>query len=233
MKLRLLATAVTVLAVGAATAQDTTSERGKLSYAIGYEIGRDVAERGIDVDLATVIRAMQDGHARRDPTVPPQEMAASLQAMTERMRQQAMAEFERVSAENRARSERFLAENRAKQGVTTLPSGVQYRVIEQGNGARPAANSNVRVHFRASLPSGQDFASTYSNVQQAGQDPQPATVNVSEAFMPGISEVLPLMQSGARWEVFLPPEKAYGNDPRSPIGPNQVVIFDLTLVGID
>lgn len=233
MKLRLLAALVAALSVGVASAQDYSSEKNKLSYSIGYEIGRDLAERGIDVDVNSVVRAMQDGYGRRDPAVAPQEMAASLQAMTERMRAQAMAEFERVSNENKARSDSFLAENRGKQGVTVLPSGIQYRVIEQGNGARPAANSNVRVHFRASLTSGQDFASTYSNVQQPGQEPQPATVNVSEAFMPGLSEVLPLMNTGARWEVFLPPDQAYGNDPRSPIGPNQVVVFDIKLVSID
>lgn len=233
MKLRLLAALVAALSVGVASAQDYSSEKNKLSYSIGYEIGRDLAERGIDVDVNSVVRAMQDGYGRRDPAVPQQEMAASLQAMTERMRAQAMAEFERVSNENKARSDRFLAENRGKQGVTVLPSGIQYRVIEQGGGARPAANSNVRVHFRASLTSGQDFASTYSNVQQPGQEPQPATVNVSEAFMPGLSEVLPLMNTGARWEVFLPPDQAYGNDPRSPIGPNQVVVFDIKLVAID
>lgn len=233
MKLRLLAALVACFSVGVASAQDYSSDKNKLSYSIGYEIGRDLAERGIDVDVNSVVRAMQDGYGRRDPAVPAQEMAASLQAMTERMRAQAMAEFERVSNENKARSDRFLAENRAKQGVTVLPSGTQYRVIEPGSGARPSANSNVRVHFRASLTSGQDFASTYANVQQAGQEPQPATVNVSEAFMPGLSEVLPLMNTGARWEVFLPPDQAYGNDPRSPIGPNQVVVFDLKLVGID
>lgn len=233
MKLRLLAALVAVLSAGVASAQDYSSEKNKLSYSIGYEIGRDLAERGIDVDVNSVVRAMQDGYGRRDPAVPAQEMAASLQAMTERMRAQAMAEFERVSNENKARSDSFLAENRAKQGVTVLPSGTQYRVIEPGSGARPTATSNVRVHFRASLTTGQDFASTYSNIQQPGQEPQPATVNVSEAFMPGLSEVLPLMNTGARWEIFLPPDQAYGNDPRSPIGPNQVVVFDLKLVAID
>lgn len=232
MKLRVLAAVVAALSVGTVSAQDTSSERGKLSYAIGYEIGSDLIERGIEVDVNTVIRAMQDGYARTNPSVPVEEMGASLQAMQERMRAQAMAEFERVSTENKTRADAFLAENRAKQGVTVLPSGIQYRVIEAGSGARPTAQSEVRIHFRASLSSGQDFASTYTNVQQAGQQPEPATVRVSEAFMPGLSEVLPLMNTGARWEIFLPPEQAYGNDPRSPIGPQQVVVFDLTLVGI-
>jgi peptidylprolyl isomerase len=232
MKLRLLAAIAVALSAGTVVAQDITSERGKLSYAIGYEIGRELSEQDMQVDIATVIRALQDGHAQRDPSVSQQEMAAVLQQAQEQAVARARAEYERVAGENRQRSDRFLAENRARQGVTTLPSGIQYRVIEQGNGARPTAQNNVRIHYRVSLSTGQEFASTYSNVQQPGGEPQPVTVPVAEAIVPGLVEVLPLMNTGSRWEIFLPPDKAFGENPR-PIGPNQVVIFDLRLVGIE
>ncbi|MGY6519158.1 MAG: FKBP-type peptidyl-prolyl cis-trans isomerase N-terminal domain-containing protein [Lysobacteraceae bacterium] len=232
MKLRLLAAIAVALSAGTVVAQDITSERGKLSYAIGYEIGRELSEQDMQVDIATVIRALQDGHAQRDPSVSQQEMAAVLQQAQEQAVARARAEYERVAGENRQRADRFLAENRARQGVTTLPSGIQYRVIEQGNGARPTAQNNVRIHYRVSLSTGQEFASTYSNVQQPGGEPQPVTVPVAEAIVPGLVEVLPLMNTGSRWEIFLPPDKAFGENPR-PIGPNQVVIFDLRLVGIE
>lgn len=234
MKLHVLA-ALVVVVVGAAAlaparAQDTSSEKGKLSYAIGYEIGSDLKRRKLDVDLNTVLRAIQDGHAEREPVVAKDVMAKSLQAMQEKALAEARAEFERVSAENKARSDKFLADNRVKQGVQVLPSGVQYRVIETGTGTQPTADSQVQMHFRGSLITGQEFASSYAT--QGGTEPQPLTMVVKDAPLPGLQEVLPLMKAGSRWEVFLPPEKAYGNSPRSPIGPNQAVVFDVRLIGV-
>lgn len=234
MKLRVLA-ALAAVVVGSAAlapvrAQDTSSEKGKLSYAIGYEIGSDLKRRKLDVDLNTVMRAIQDGHSEREPAVAKEEMAKSLQAMQEKALAEARAEFERISAENKARSDKFLADNRAKQGVQVLPSGIQYRVIETGTGPQPNAQSQVQMHFRGSLASGQEFASSYAS--QGGNEPQPVTMVVKDAPLAGLQEVLPLMKAGSRWEVFLPPEKAYGNNPRSPIGPNQAVVFDVRLVGV-
>ncbi|MBB5015616.1 FKBP-type peptidyl-prolyl cis-trans isomerase [Rehaibacterium terrae] len=225
MKLRLTAALLAALTTGAVTAQDTTSEKGRLSYAIGYEIGRDLNERKLDVDMNTVIRAIQDGHAKRNPAVPEPQMAEALRAMQEKLVAEARAEFERVSSQNKAASDKFLAENRTKQGVTVLPSGIQYRVIENGNGRQPSATSEVQIHFRGSLHTGQEFASTYSGNQ-------PVTIKVNEAPLPGLQEVLPMMRQGSRWEIYLPAEHAYGNSPRSPIGPNQAVVFDVRLIEV-
>lgn len=217
--------AAAMLTAGAAAAQDTSSEKGKLSYAIGYEIGKDFTEREMDIDLNTVIRAIQDGYAKRNPAVPEAEMRTALEAAQQQMVEQARAEFEKVASENKAEADRFLAANRQKSGVVALPSGVQYRIIEEGSGGRPTANSEVRIHFRGSLASGREFASTY-------QGNEPMTMRVSESPIKGLQEVLPLMKSGSRWEVYLPPEQAYGDSPRSPIGPNQAVIFDVKLVEV-
>lgn len=231
MKLRMIAAVLAVLVVvPVAAAQDTASEKGKLSYAIGYEVGRDINQRKLDVDINTVVRALQDGFAERNPAVSQEEMTAALQKMQEQALAQARAEFERISNENKARSDRFLAENRGKAGVQVLPSGIQYRVIEPGNGAQPTPDSEVQIHFRGSLSTGQEFASTYA--AQGGQEPQPISVVVKDAPVVGLQEVLPMMRAGARWEIFLPPEKAYGNTPRSPIGPNQAVVFDVRLVSV-
>lgn len=225
MKLRLMAALLAALTTGAVTAQDTTSEKGKLSYALGYQIGRDLNERKVDVDLNTVIRAVQDGFAKKNPSVSEQEMGEVLQKMQEQMVAQARAEFERVATQNKAASDKFLADNRAKQGVTVLPSGIQYRAIETGTGPQPNAESEVQIHFRGSLHTGQEFASTYSGNQ-------PVTIKVKEAPLPGLQEVLPMMRQGSRWEIYLPADKAYGNSPRSPIGPNQAVVFDVRLVSV-
>lgn len=231
MKLRLLAALVAVLGVGAAMAQDTTSEKGKLSYAYGYRIGAELTDSKLDVDLATVVRGVQDGYAKKDPAVPMEQMQASLKAMGEKLQAQARAEFEKAAATNKAASDKFMAANRTKSGVVVLPSGVQYRVIEEGTGKQPTAAGDVRLHFRGSLYTGQDFASSYANAQP-GQEPEPVSFKVSEFPVEGVRDVLPLMKAGSRWEVFVPADKAYGNSPRSPIGPNQAVIFDIKLIEV-
>lgn len=226
MKLRWLVVSVALLGMAGANAQDTTSEKGKLSYAVGYQLGREMAERGIDLDVNTVVRGVQEGFAKRDPSVPVEDMRAAMEAMQERMLNEARAEFERVARENRTRSDQFLSQNRGRQGVQNLASGIQYRVIDQGSGARPSATSSVQLHFRGSLSTGQEFASTYT-----GNDP--VSMVVGEAPLPGLREILPMMTVGSRWEVFLPPDQAYGDSPRSPIGPGQAVVFDVKLVAIN
>lgn len=225
MMLRWMVASLATLSMGVVAAQDMSTEKAKLSYAVGYEIGRDFNDKKLDIDLATVIKAIQDGYAKRDPSVPEEELRAALGKMQEQLLSQAKAEFDKVSAENKAASDRFLAANRSKQGVTVLPSGIQYKIIDAGTGARPSTNSEVQIHFRGSLATGQEFASTYTGNQAV-------TLRVAEAPIPGLQEVLPLMNQGARWEVYLPPDKAYGDGPRSPIGPNQAVVFDVRLVEV-
>jgi FKBP-type peptidyl-prolyl cis-trans isomerase len=222
MKLRWLFASVALLGIGAAHAQDTTSEKGKLSYAIGYQLGREMAERGVDLDVATVVSGVQEGFAKRDPSVPPEEMRAAVEKMQEQLLTQARAEFERVSAEN----EQFLTANRAKQGIQNLASGIQYRIIEQGTGPQPTAESTVQIHFRGSLTTGQEFASTYTGNEAV-------SMKISEAPLPGLREILPMMKVGSRWEVFLPSDMAYGDSPRSPIGPGQAAVFDVKLVSMN
>ncbi len=225
MKLRWTAALFAAMSMGAVMAQDTTSEKGKLSYAIGYEIGRDFNEKKMAVDINTVIKALQDGFAKRNPSVPEAQMRTALEAMQKKMLDSAKAEFDKVSGENKRKSDAFLAANRSKSGVQTLPSGIQYRIIEAGGGAKPTPNSEVKLHFRGSLSTGQEFASTY-------QGNQPVSMKVADAPIPGLKAILPMMATGARWELFLPAEQAYGNTPRSPIGPQQAVVFDVKVIEV-
>ena len=237
MKLRLMAACLAALGLsaGVALAQSAPANppspppanKPVLSYAIGYDLGKDLADQNVDVDINQVIKALQDGFAKRAPAHPQEQMDAQLQGLQQRMVAQARAEFERVANENKAKSDAFLAANRGKQGVTALPNGIQYRVIETGTGAKPTANSTVRMHYRGSVSTGQEFANTY-----AQQNPTPASFKVSEFPIRGIQEVLVLMPAGSRWEVFLPPEMAFGNDPRSPVGPGQALVFDIKLESV-
>jgi peptidylprolyl isomerase len=236
MKLRMLAAAMAAFALAPALAVAQTAapapaaappDKATLSYAIGYDMARDLAERKVDLDVNTLVRAIQDGYAKREPTMPREKLGAALESFQRRMAEQSRAEFERVSRENKTKSDAFLAANRGKTGVQVLPSGVQYRVIEAGGGAKPTAASTVQVHLRGSLTTGQEFANTYQS-----PNAQPAQFKLGEFPLVGLRNTLMMMPTGSRWEIFLPPDQAYGNSPQSPLGPGQAVVFDVKLVSV-
>ena len=216
--------ALALLAPAAVSAQDTTSDKGKLSYAIGYEIGRDFVDKKIDVDVNTVIRAIQDGYAKRNPTVAEAQMKEALGKMREKLMSDAKSKYETLARTNKAKSDKFLAENKTKKGIVSLPSGIQYRVIEEGTGRKPATNSEVTVHYRGSLTNGFEFDSSFARGV-------PASFTV-DTVIDGWKEVLPMMKIGDHWQVFLPPEKAYGMRGQGPIGPNEALVFDIKLVDV-
>ena len=159
--------------------------------------------------------------------MPGDKLAAALSQFQKKMAEQERAEFERVSRENKTKSDAFLAANRSKPGVVVLPSGVQYKIIDVGSGPKPTTASTVAVHLRGSISTGQEFANTYS-----GTNAQPASFKVGDFPLAGVKEALLMMPVGSRWEVYIPADKAYGNDPRSPIGPSQAIVFDIKLVSI-
>lgn len=232
MKLRLLAAtlAALTLVAGTASAQDTSSEKGQLSYALGYDLGRNLVESGEAVDVNTVIKAVQDGYAKKEPAVPVEQLRTAVQNMQKRQMAKAKAEFDKASAANKAKSDAFLAQNKAKAGVKTLPSGVQYRVVTNGTGAKPTQASEVQINYKGALTTGQAFVDTFTPPQ--GQKPGPVSLKVSQVPLVGLREALLQMPAGSRWEVVLPADKAYGNTPESPIGPNQAVVFDVQLVSV-
>ncbi|UXI67199.1 FKBP-type peptidyl-prolyl cis-trans isomerase [Tahibacter amnicola] len=225
MNLRWSVAATALLAAGAAVAQDTSSEKGKLSYAIGYQIGNDFVERKMDVDINTIIRAMQDGYTKKSPAVSEEVMREVLGKMQQKMMTEAKAEFDKLAGENKAKSQRFMAENKAKKGVVATSSGLQYRVIEEGTGARATANSEVTVHYRGSLSSGLEFDSSF-----ARGEPVHFKVN---SVIKGWQEALPLMRVGDHWTLFVPPELAYGERGQPPrIGPNEALVFEIKLIEV-
>lgn len=236
MKLRLLAAslAALTLASGAAVAQDTTSERGKLSYAIGYNTGVELAEltaRGESVDVNTVIKAIQDAYARKEPTVPVDQLRASVENMQKRQQAKMQEEFNKLAADNKSKSDAFLAQNRAKAGVRTLPgSTVQYRVIENGSGAKPTQASDVQLNYKGTLPDGTVLVDTAQ--PQEGQAAGPVTMKLSQIPLVGLREALAQMPAGARWEIVLPGDKAYGSTIQAGRMANQAVVFDVKLVSV-
>jgi FKBP-type peptidyl-prolyl cis-trans isomerase FklB len=213
-----------VLMATPAMAQDLTTEKGKLSYAVGWDIGQDIQRRGGEFDVETIIAAIRDSGAGKDPQVPTEEMVALLTALQQKVRQEQAEAFQKLAAENQVKSDEFLATNKAKNGVVALPSGVQYRIIDEGEGGRPNMDSTVKVHYRGSKVNGLEFDSSF-----ARGVPEEFTVNT---VLKGWQEVLPLMKTGATWQVFVPPELAFGARGNPPVGPNEALIFDLKLVEI-
>ncbi len=221
---------VTVVALAAimavpVQAQSLETEPGKLGYSIGYEFGAELRSYDIDIDLESVFQAVRDAYNEREPQVEIAEMRQLMMTLQERLRQERMEAFERMAQENQSRAEQFLADNRRKSGIVALASGVQYRIIEEGEGARPGLEDIVTVHYRGSKIDGREFDSSFRRGV-------PAVFQVN-SVIEGWQEVLPLMREGAMWQVFLPPELAFGmrGDPPM-IGPNEALQFDIRLVKI-
>ena len=231
MKLRLLAATVAALTLtaGLAVAQDTASEKGKLSYYFGYDFGRSLADSGEPVDVATLVKAVQDGYAKKQPAVAAEQLRPAVEAFQKRQQAKAQAEkakWDKAASDNKTKSDQFLAQNKAKTGVKVLPSGVQYRIVETGTGAKPTLASTVALEVGGPYPFGQ-------HPTQGGDPPQKiAAVKLSEVEMAAMREVLALMPAGSKWEVVLPSDKAFGADPRTGFPPNVAVAFDVKLVSV-
>lgn len=205
-------------------------DKAALAYALGYDFGRGLADQAPGLDVMALNRAIQDGYAKKQPTIAPEKLQATVAAYQKQREAQAKADFEKVARENKVKSDAAISANRTKPGVIALPSGIQYKVVEAGTGAKPTVNSTVEFNFSGALAStGQVFASTFANVK-------PVSGKLSEvASLPGMKEVMQMMPAGARWQILLPPEKAWGNGPeslRGGPGPNQAVFMDIKLISV-
>jgi len=208
-----------VMASPAAAAEKTElkTEKEKLSYSIGVNIGNNVKRQlsGIDVDPGVLAKAIKDVLSGTKPL------------MTEKEAQETIAAWQKDRAEKTKRDgEKFLAENKKKEGVKTLPSGLQYKVITEGTGKTPSATDTVTVQYKGTLIDGTEFDSSYKSGH-------PATFAVS-GVIKGWTEALQLMKEGSKWQLVIPSDLAYGasGTQGGPIGPNAVLIFDVELVSI-
>lgn len=200
------------------------TDPNKLSYSVGYLYGSQLKGMGFEFNLERVTTGMQDAINGAGPAVPEEEMRTALQQMEEKLRSEQMEKFKQIAEQNKKQGEQFLAENADKKGIEVLSSGLQYRVIEEGEGDRPSLDDTVVVHYRGSLPDGLEFDSSFARGT-------PATFQV-KSVIKGWQEALTMMKEGAKWQIFVPPELAYGETGKRPIGPNQTLVFDLQLVDI-
>ena len=208
------------------TSAAPVADRAELSYALGYAAGRDLQQRQPGVDLGVVMRGVQDGYSRKKPEYPPQTMQRVLQAMEARMVADARAAYQKLATANLQKARAFFAENGKKQGVVTLPSGVQYKVLDGGNGDKsPTVDSEVTLQFRGQFLDGTVFADT-------ADTGKPAVYPV-KFMIPGWRQIITRMHVGDHWQVFVPPDQAYGIRGDLPrIGPNEALVFDIRLLDV-
>jgi FKBP-type peptidyl-prolyl cis-trans isomerase FklB len=197
------------------------SQKEKVSYIIGMEIGSNLKKQTIDIDSTILARGVKDILSGAKPLLTDQEIQETMVGFQKEM----MAKQSEVAKKNRAEGEAFLAENKKKEGVKTLPSGLQYKVIKVGTGKKPKSTDTVTVHYRGTLINGTEFDSSFKRGQ-------PATFLVSKVI-PGWTEALQLMEVGATWQLFIPSSLAYGEQGAGgDIGPNATLIFEVELVSI-
>lgn len=203
----------------------TTLDRHKVSYAIGYRFGSEFADGHPQVDLDTLVRAIRDAYGRQPPAVPMNIMHQQLEELGLQMHRRALAEFRRLASVNARKSAQFMRKNGQRPGVVTLPSGVQYQILRKGQGSTPTQDSSVVINYRGLLTNGMEFDSSQAHGK-------PVTYPVAK-MLPGWREVLPHMHVGAHWKVFIPPSQAYGERGQLPrIGPNEALVFDIQLLGV-
>lgn len=218
------AVAQTAPAQPAAAPAPVAPDRNALSYALGYDLGAGLAEAGENIDTATVLKGLQDAYAKKEPTIPGEKLGEQLQAMQARQVERQRAAYEKAATDNKARSDAFIAQNKTVAGVQTLPgSTVQYRVLEAGTGAKPTQASTVQFEISVPFVLGQ-------RPQQVPAPQQVPGVKLSEIQLVGLREALLAMPAGSKWEITLPPEKAFGADPRTGFPPNAAVQYELRLI---
>jgi FKBP-type peptidyl-prolyl cis-trans isomerase FkpA/FKBP-type peptidyl-prolyl cis-trans isomerase FklB len=222
---RLLALALTAaLTVSAASADakkaGLNTDKKKLSYAIGQQIGRQLKGSGLDVDTAVLASSIQDVLNGKESKLSQEEIRAAMGKAGEA----AQAKAEAAGKENKAKGDKFLAENKSKPGVKTTASGLQYQVIKEGSGATPKATDTVKVHYRGTLIDGTQFDSSYER-----NEPAEFPLN---GVIKGWTEGLQLMKVGGKNKLFVPSDLAYGPQGRPSIPPNSVLIFEVELLEI-
>ena len=199
----------------AAGGVEFTSDTDKVNYSLGYELGQDLARDSVDLAPEVLIEAVRDGIAGAEPLVKSSERRAALAAIKAKRAQ-----------ENLAQSQAFLTANAAKEGVQSLPSGLQYKELRAGEGQVPTPTSRVTVHYRGTFLDGREFDSTYARNK-------PATLDIQKVLK-GWREALQLMKEGAKWELYIPPDLGYGKSAGNKrIPPNSALIFEVELLSVD
>jgi len=210
----------------AAEPVELKDQNAKANYSIGYQIGGDFRRQGVEITPEVLISGVEDALSGAESRMTDEEMRNTLVSLKQRTSSAEQEAGQQSVQDNLARGEAFLAENATREGVTTLPSGLQYKVIEAGSGPSPKRTDQVTVHYRGTLIDGTEFDSSYSRNQ-------PATFRL-DRVIPGWTEGLQLMQQGAKWQLYIPAGLAYGESGSGArIPPNSALVFDVELIKVN
>ncbi len=202
------------------------TQKEKTSYVIGVDIGKTLQKGGLEINADLLARGIRDGLAGGKLLMNEQEIKETLAAFQQEMTAKQTEARKQLAEKNKKEGENFLAANGKKPGVTTLPSGLQYKVLRNGKGKKPQTQDIVKVHYRGTLINGTEFDSSYRRGQ-------PASFPVNR-IIPGWTEALQLMEEGAKWQIFIPSQLAYGErGAGGNIGPNATLIFEVELLEIE
>jgi FKBP-type peptidyl-prolyl cis-trans isomerase FklB len=218
-----MSTMFTVAAAQNAPALKTPIE--KRSYALGLDLGRQLRKESVEVDAARFNQGFADALAGNPALLSDDEVRAAIVDLQNEMRNRQAQHQKELAEKNKQAGEAFLAENKKKEGVVTLPSGLQYKILKAGDGKKPTAEDTVVCQYRGTLIDGKEFDSSYKRNQ-------PATFPVNRVIK-GWTEALQLMPAGSKWQLFIPPDLAYGErGAGEAVPPNSTLIFEVELISI-
>jgi FKBP-type peptidyl-prolyl cis-trans isomerase len=229
MKLHVVLIACVVLVASAVFAQEKLelkTQKDKQSYAIGANMGKGLKKSAVDVDPEILTRALKDTLVNGKSQMTDEEISAAITALQKDMQAKQQELMKTQKEKNQKEGEAFLKANKKKKGVKTLDSGLQYKVITEGTGKSPKATDTVTVNYKGTLTDGTEFDSSYKRGQ-------PATFPVN-GVIKGWTEALQLMKEGAKWQLVIPANLAYGDRGAAggAIGPNAVLVFEVELISV-
>ncbi len=202
-----------------------TTAKAKLSYALGMNIGAGLKSQSLEIDPEVLARGLKDMYSGGKTQLTDAQVKDVLTQAQNEMRQKQQAKMQEEGAANKTAGEAFLAANKSKEGVVTLPSGLQYKILTAGTGAKPLPTDSVVCNYRGTTVNGTEFDSSYKRGQ-------PVTFAVN-GVIKGWQEALPLMPVGSKWQLVVPANLAYGEHAMSPeLGPDSTLIFEVELLSI-
>jgi FKBP-type peptidyl-prolyl cis-trans isomerase FklB len=200
-------------------------QKDKESYSLGYQFGQSLKSQGVDINLDIYASGIRDGLGGKEPQITSEEIRSIITSLQQRLVAAQQKTLKEQAAKNLADGKAFLTENKKKEGIKALPSGLQYKVLTEGSGKMPKAEDTVTVNYKGTLIDGTEFDSSYKRGQ-------PATFQV-KGVIKGWTEALQLMKERSKWQLFIPPELAYGERGAGrDIGPNATLIFEVELLTV-
>jgi FKBP-type peptidyl-prolyl cis-trans isomerase len=203
---------------------DLKTDKDKVNYGIGVSVGRNFKQQNMEIDVDLVVKGMKDELGGKKLLLNEDELRKTMVAYQSELRRKQKQERLKASLENRKEGVNFWGENKAKEGVVTLPNGLQYKILKEGTGPKPTVEDTVEVRYRGTFVNGQEFDSSGSEAR---------TFKLNQVIL-GWQEALPLMPVGSKWQLVVPSQLAYGEQGSGQaIMPNATLIFEVELVSIN